>query len=136
MKGDERMSEDKDVIKKLDGVQDVKEPGKIFTPPIDISEDDNGINLAVDMPGTDREQVDVTVDNNTLVIEGRPVAVEAPDGYELVSREYEVGRYRREFTLSNDVDSDKIKARSRNGVLYVTIPRKEVQKARKIRIQS
>jgi HSP20 family molecular chaperone IbpA len=116
MKGDERMSEDKDVIKKLDGVQDVKEPGKIFTPPIDISEDDNGINLAVDMPGTDREQVDVTVDNNTLVIEGRPVAVEAPDGYELVSREYEVGRYRREFTLSNDVDSDKIKARSRNGV--------------------
>ena len=130
------MSEDKDVTKKMDGVQDVKEPGTIFTPPIDISEDDNGINLAVDMPGTDREQVDVTVDNNTLVIEGRPVAVEAPDGYELVSREYEVGRYRREFTLSNDVDSDKIKARSRNGVLYVTIPRKEVQKARKIRIQS
>jgi HSP20 family molecular chaperone IbpA len=133
------MSEDKDMVKQAGSETEPQAetmPEAVYIPQIDISEDDNGINLVVDMPGTDQSAVDVTVDNNTLTIEGRASAPDAPEGFELVSREYEVGRYRREFTLSNDVDTDKIKARSQNGVLYVTVPKKEIQKARKVKIQS
>jgi len=107
----------------------------VFAPNIDISENDGKIELILDMPGTDRDSVEITVENNTLTIEG-DCGIEAPEGYELVSREYNTGKYRRDFTLSNDVESEKITARSKNGVLQVTIPKREVKKPRKIKIQS
>jgi HSP20 family molecular chaperone IbpA len=107
----------------------------VFAPNIDISENDGKIELILDMPGTDRDSVEITAENNTLTIEGS-CGIEAPDGYELVSREYNTGKYRRDFTLSNDVDIEKIKARSKNGVLQITIPKRELKKPRKIKIQS
>jgi len=105
----------------------------VFTPGIDIREGDDSITLIVDMPGTDGSSVDVTVEKNTLTIEGTP-SLEVPEGYELVNREYNIGKYRRDFTLSNDVDADKITAKSSNGVLRVVIPKREERKARKIKI--
>jgi len=107
----------------------------VFAPNIDISENDGTIELILDMPGTDRDSVEITAENNTLTIEGH-CGINAPEGYELVSREYNTGKYRRDFTLSNDVDSEKIKARSKNGVLQITIPKREIKKPRKIKIQS
>lgn len=105
----------------------------VFTPSIDIREDEESITLLVDMPGTDGSAVDVTVEKNTLTIEGTP-SIDVPEGYELVNREYNIGKYRRDFTLSNDVDADKITAKSSNGVLSVVIPKREERKARKIKI--
>jgi HSP20 family molecular chaperone IbpA len=105
----------------------------VFTPGIDIREGDDSITLIVDMPGTDGSSVDVTVEKNTLTIEGTP-SLEVPEGYELVNREYNIGKYRRDFTLSNDVDTDKITAKSSNRVLTVVIPKREERKARKIKI--
>lgn len=126
---------DKAIEKREEQVPEVAEehPEVVFSPRIDIAEDADGITLWVDMPGTDGGSVDVTVEKNTLTIEGT-AGVDAPEGYELVSREYEVGKYRRDFTLSSDVDPDRITAKSRNGVLEVVIPKREEQKPRKIKI--
>jgi HSP20 family molecular chaperone IbpA len=130
------MSE-KTITKREDNLpaEQPQENEAVFAPNIDISENDGKIELILDMPGTDRDSVEITVENNTLTIEGN-CGIDAPEGYELVSREYNTGKYRRDFTLSNDVDSEKIKARSKNGVLHVTIPKREVKKPRKIKIQS
>ena len=128
----------KEAVTKIDDNQAVDQPQDteaVFAPNIDISENDGKIELILDMLGTDRDSVEITVENNTLAIEGI-CGIEAPDGYELVSREYNTGKYRRDFTLSNDVDSEKIKARSKNGVLRITIPKREEKKPRKIEIQS
>ena len=106
-----------------------------YVPDVDISENEDCIRLRADMPGVDGKDVEVTVENNVLTVEGR-ARVEAPAGYELVGREYGVGKYRRNFTLSNDVNSEGIKARVEHGVLEVTIPKREEVKTRKIAIES
>ena len=105
----------------------------IYVPNVDISESNECIRLVADMTGVDQKSVDVTVENNVLTVEGH-AQVESPEGYELVGQEYGVGKYRRDFTLSNDVDTDGIKARVRHGVLEVTIPKREAAKTRKVEI--
>lgn len=107
----------------------------IHVPDVDISEDNECFRLVADMPGVDQSSVDVTVEKNVLSVEGW-ARLDAPKGYELVGREYSMGRYRRDFTLSNAVDSEGIKARVRHGVLEVTIPKREKVKSRKIEIGS
>ncbi len=96
----------------------------VYIPDVDISEGSDGIRLIADMPGVDQKSVEVTVENNVLTIEGN-ARVEPPKGYKLAGQEYGVGKYRRDFTLSNEVDTDGIKARVRHGVLELTIPKRE-----------
>lgn len=105
----------------------------IYVPNVDISESTECIRLVADMTGVDQKSVDVTIENNVLTVEGH-AQVESPEGYELVGQEYGVGKYRRDFTLSNAVDTDGIKARVRHGVLEVTIPKREAAKTRKVEI--
>ena len=104
-----------------------------YVPDVDISESNEHIRLVADMPGVDQQSVEVTVENNVLTVEGN-AQLEAPEGYDLVGQEYGVGKFRRDFTLSNAVDTDGIKARVRHGVLEVTIPKREEVKTRKIEI--
>ena len=106
----------------------------IFVPDVDITEDGDGLRLLANMPGTDSESVDVTVENNVLTIEGR-ACVDRPEGYELAGQEYGVGNYRRDFSLANSVDTAGIKARVKHGVLEVTIPKREEVKTRKVEIE-
>lgn len=109
------------------------ETERTYIPDVDISESNEHIRLVANMPGVDQTSVGVTVENNVLTVEGN-AQVEAPEGYDLVGREYGVGKFRRDFTLSNAVDIDGIKARVRHGVLEVTIPKREEVKTRKIEI--
>ena len=104
-----------------------------YVPDVDISESNEHIRLVADMPGVDQKSVDVTVENNVLTIEGN-AQLEAPEGYNLVGQEYGVGKFRRDFTLSNAVDTNGIKARVSHGVLELTIPKREEVKTRKIEI--
>lgn len=104
-----------------------------YVPDVDIREEKGVITVLADMPGVDQQSVDVTVENNVLTVEGR-VRTEAPAGYELVGREYDTGRFRRDFTIADTVDTAAIKARMKNGVLEVLLPRREQAKARKIEI--
>ena len=127
---------DKQVTKKAErAVQKTQTPETetIYVPDVDISESNECIRLVADMPGVDQKSVDVAVENNVLTVEGQ-VHTGTPEGYELVGQEYCVGKYRRDFTLSNTVDSEGIKARVRHGVLEVTIPKREEKKLKKIEI--
>lgn len=108
-------------------------PEPIYVPYVDICEDTNRIRLLADMPGVDQAAVSVTVDNGVLTIEGK-AHTEAPAGYELAGQEFGVGRFRRDFTLSDGVDVEGIKARVSHGVLEVTLPKREHVKMRKIAI--
>lgn len=108
---------------------------RIFVPDVDIRETPECIRLEANMPGVAQDAVDVNVENGVLTIEGR-AHVDRPQGYELVGQEYGVGRYRRDFTLSDAVDTERISARVRHGVLEVTLPKHEKVKTRKIRIEA
>lgn len=107
----------------------------IYVPNVDISESSECIRLMADMPGVDEKSVDVSVANNVLTLEGH-VHVDGPVGYQMVGEEYGVGKYRRDFTLSNTADKDSIKARVKFGTLEVTIPKKEETRTRRIKISS
>lgn len=107
----------------------------IYLPNVDIVETGDHIRLLANMPGVDQHAVDVTVENNVLTIEGQAYR-EEPEGYQMVGCEYGMGKYRRDFTLSTDVDTEKIKARMKHGVLELTIPKREEVKAKKIQIEA
>ncbi|MBN2301936.1 MAG: Hsp20/alpha crystallin family protein [Lentisphaerae bacterium] len=103
-------------------------------PNVDILETPNDIQLMVEMPGVANEDANVTVENNVLTIEGNG-NIEPPKGeYELLGREYSTCRYRRDFTLSDQVDADKIKAHMKYGLLRLIIPKRAETKTRKIEI--
>jgi len=82
---------------------------KTFVPRVDIYETKDALFLIADMPGVDENTVDVELEKNILTISGRVDNGKVKD-YSLVFSEYEVGDYERTFTLSDEIDRDKIKA--------------------------
>ena len=102
-----------------------------FTPSVDISETPEGLVLRYDMPGVAKDDVDITVDKGILIVTGKAEAEEAGTP---AYRETRIGDYRREFTLPDDVDADRITAAMNAGVLTVQIPRPEEAKPRRIQI--
>lgn len=112
---------------------EAERPETVYIPTVDICEDANTFRILADVPGADQRSVNVTVGNGVLTVEAKG-SIDPPAGYELVGQEYAVGRFRRDFTLSDQVDVEGIKARVSNGVLTITIPKREDVKARKIEI--
>ena len=109
--------------------------GRTYVPQVDIYETKDGLWLWADMPGVDEKSLNVHLDNGVLTIEGQ---VDLQD-YENVTplyTEYNVGNYVRRFTLSSDVDSDRIVARMQHGVLALEIPKAERAKPRRIAVTS
>lgn len=106
---------------------------KVYVPKVDIFETRDSIVLIADMPGVDETSVDITLEKNLLTITGsvEPIPLE---GYSLAYTEYDVGDYQRAFTISDEVDRDKIDAAVKNGVLKITLHKAEQAKAKKIAI--
>ncbi|MBN1557026.1 MAG: Hsp20/alpha crystallin family protein [Lentisphaerae bacterium] len=133
------MNEDKHVQKAeeatLEQPRDTR-TDTIFVPEVDITEDAESIYLRASVPGADRDAVDISVENNVLTLEAQSRAGTPPAGYELVGQEYGVGKFRRSFTLSDQVDVPGIKARVAHGLLELTIPKREEVKTRKIAIEA
>jgi len=103
---------------------------KVYTPRTDIIETGQAIVLYADMPGTDEKSVDVTVEKNVLTITGT-VEPQGQTGRSMFYSEYEAGDYERAFTISDEVDRDRIEAVVKNGVLKLTLhkaPQAEVKK--------
>ena len=103
----------------------------VYVPRVDVRETAEGFAVVADLPGVDEKSVEATVQNRVLTIEGW-TNTEKPQGYEELGREFGAGRFRRDFTLPDAVDPDRIQARVKNGVLTVSIPKREEVKARKI----
>ncbi|MCO5186544.1 MAG: Hsp20/alpha crystallin family protein [Anaerolineae bacterium] len=108
---------------------------RIFVPRVDIVENDDVVLLIADMPGVSADSVDITLEKNILTIKGVTTPF-APEGYDLVHREYLTGGYQRAFTLSDDVDRDNIEAKVSNGVLRLTLPKSTEIKTRRIPISN
>jgi HSP20 family protein len=103
-------------------------------PPVDVYEDDNSITLLADLPGVAREQLGVRIDGDSLFIEATATAV-GPQNMELVYGEAQCASYRRQFTLSRELDASRIEAQLRDGVLRLTIPKAEEARPRRIQVQ-
>jgi HSP20 family protein len=103
-------------------------------PPVDIFEDEGGITLLADLPGASREQLGVRVDGDNLVIEAS-ASVNVPQNMQLIYGEARYPSYRRQFTLSRELDPSRIEANLKDGVLKLTIPKAEEAKPRRIEVK-
>jgi HSP20 family protein len=110
-------------------------PGLVFTPSVDIFENDKEIVLLADMPGVQAEALNIDLRDNTLTLDGGVEPFEA-DGEKDVLIEYEVGKYYRQFSLSEVIDQNKIDAQFTNGVLRLTLPKVEKAAPRTITVQA
>jgi len=110
-----------------------EEKPEYYQPAVDISETSEALILKYDMPGVDKADVEITADKNTLAVIGN-VKGEQPGN--AVYQETRVGNYRREFTIPDDVDNNKISAEMNDGVLTVKIPKSEKAKPKRIKITS
>ena len=104
-------------------------------PRVDVFEDASGITLLADLPGVPKDKLGLRVEGNTLQIEGE-VAPETPENMEAVYAEVRLPRYSRAFTLSTELDPDKIDAELANGVLNLRIPKHSFAQPRRIEIKS
>jgi HSP20 family molecular chaperone IbpA len=107
----------------------------VLRPPVDIFEDAEGITIEADMPGVSKERLHVQVDANTLLIEGE-VQIDLPEAAEAVYADIRSTRFSRSFTLSNELESDKIEARLKDGVLRLRIPKHPEQVPRRIEVRA
>ena len=102
-------------------------------PAVDVFEDAAGITLLADMPGVPKEQLELKVEGDSLLIEGG-VQPSTPDGLEAIYAEVRVPRYRRSFTLSRELDTTRIEANLKDGVLSLRIPKQAHAQPRRIAV--
>ena len=104
-------------------------------PPVDIWEDKDGIILCADMPGVSKDRLNLRIDGNNLVVEGQ-VQFELPGNAEALYADVRSSLYRRSFSLGGELETGKIEARLKDGVLTVRIPKRSELRPRKIEVQS
>lgn len=125
---------DKQEVTTLDGTERTR-TGKVYVPRVDIYETEHDIVAVADIPGVDENSIEIMVEKNVLTIHGR-VEPDVPENVNLAYAEYDIGDYERRFTLSNEIDQDKIEATVKNGVLHLRLPKAGPAKARKISIKA
>lgn len=104
-------------------------------PAVDIIEDAKGITLYADLPGVNRDGLNLRVEGESLVIEGTS-KLELPKGAKPVYAEQRSLSFRRRFTLSTDLDAEKIDAKLANGVLMLRIPKTQAAQPRQIEVKA
>jgi HSP20 family molecular chaperone IbpA len=104
-------------------------------PPVDIYETGEGITLQADMPGVAKDRLNVRVDGNTLLLEGN-IRFELADQMEALYADVRSTVYRRSFVLSNELETDKIDANLKDGVLTVRIPKRPELRPRRIEVKA
>jgi HSP20 family molecular chaperone IbpA len=105
-----------------------------LTPAVDIFEDSHAVTLLADLPGVVKEKLDVKVHDGSLTIEGESV-VPVPPNLALSHAEVRVPYFSRRFTVSEDFDTSRIEAVLKDGVLRLTIPRRDEAKPRRIEVR-
>ena len=121
--------------REVDKGQEATTPTRAFMPNADIFETEDALAVVLEMPGVDRDHIDIGVDNGVLTVEGK-IDFGKYEGLQLVYSEYNVGPYRRSFRISNRIDQDKISAEMQDGVIKLVLPKAEEAKPRKIEVRS
>lgn len=111
------------------------EQERAIQPAVDIFEDELGITVQADMPGVAKDQVDIQIDKHTLTIEGY-AKIPMPEGMEALYADVSSTRYMRSFSISSELDADKVEASMKDGVLTVRVPKREQFKPRKIEVRA
>ena len=110
-------------------------PGMVFTPSVDIFETERELTLLADLPGVTAENLTIDLRENTLTLTGEVAPFETANEQDILI-EYEIGKYYRQFSLSNVIDQSKIDAKLVDGVLRLTLPKVEEAKPRKIEVRT
>jgi len=124
-----QVQEKREVEKKQEGTV----PGRVFLAVADIFETDQALTVVLEMPGVNKDSVDVHVEDEVLSVEGR-VDFSNYAGLQPVYTEYNVGNYARNFQLSSKIEQGAIKAELKDGVMTLVLPKSEKAKARKITV--
>ena len=104
-------------------------------PPVEVIEDAQGITLRADLPGVPKEKLELNIETDTITIEGE-LRLDVPEGLEVTHAEVSLPRFRRVFTLSKELDANKVSAELSNGVLTLRIPKTEHAQPRRIPINA
>ena len=124
------MSENTAVAKPAESSRDVA----VMLPPVDVIEDANGITLYADLPGVPKEKLSLQIEADTLSIEGE-VVLNMPEDMEASHAEISLPRFRRVFTLSKELDPEKVSAEFNQGVLKLRIPKAEHLQPRRVEVK-
>jgi len=108
-------------------------PGRYYVPSADIFETDEALSVVMEMPGVEKKDIDIVLENHTLRVDGR-IDFAKYEGMEPVYTEYNVGHYTRSFTLSNKIEQERIEAQLEDGVLTLTLPKTKEAQSRRISI--
>jgi HSP20 family protein len=107
----------------------------VLRPPVDIYETADGITVKADMPGVSKDRLNLRVEGNNLLVEGN-VAIPPQAAMAALYADVRSTLYRRTFTLSNELESEKIDANLKDGVLTVRIPKRPELRPRRIEVKS
>lgn len=105
-----------------------------WTPAVDVDEHADHFELFVDMPGVTAEQVEITLEDDVLTLRGERPPRDRQEGVTRRRAERSYGRFERRFLLPDSADAEGVKARERNGVLEITIPKRAAALPRRIEI--
>jgi HSP20 family protein len=119
--------------RELEGKEESTIPARTFVPTADIYEDRDSLKVTLEMPGVEKGNVDIRVEESVLFVEGR-LDLAKYRGLQPLYTEYNIGNYSRSFRLSNAIDQDKIGAELKDGVLSLTLPKAEKAKPRTIQV--
>ncbi|MEO0238111.1 MAG: Hsp20/alpha crystallin family protein [candidate division WOR-3 bacterium] len=131
-----------DLRKEIDSLFDDKFFGKMlqpyyesnWTPSMDISETDKEFLVTVELPGMKKEDINLSIDNNVLTIEGERKSEKEEKGRTFHRIERSYGKFYRSVTLPKKVDEENIKATFKDGLLNITLPKVEKEKVKNIEI--
>jgi HSP20 family molecular chaperone IbpA len=105
----------------------------VLRPDVDVHENDHYITLYAELPGVNQDDLSISIDKNNLILEAT-ATIDAPDNIKVVYSEFQIAHFKRNFSLSNELDTDNVEAKLANGILELTIPKKEITKPRKIEV--
>lgn len=105
-----------------------------WSPAVDIREEKDKFVVEVDLPGISPKDVEVTYENGVLLVKGEKVRAEAEKGESYYRSERKYGSFVRRFSLPELIDDEKITASGNNGVLSISLPKKEKGQAKRIKV--
>lgn len=115
--------------------QEATRPTRAFMPNADIFETEDALTVVLEMPGVDRDNINISVENGVLTVEGT-INFGKYEGLQPVYSEYNVGPFRRSFRISSRIDQDNITAKMSDGVITLVLPKVEEAKPRRIEVRT
>ncbi len=110
-------------------------PRRVWSPPVDIVEREKEVLIKMDLPEMDQNEIDIKVEENTLIIQGERKFIKdtKDENYLQIERPY--GSFQRTFSIPRTIDQEKIKASYKEGVLRITLPKKEMSLPKQIFVE-